>query len=188
MDIESVYRRHCDAKTAISAHLPRLRELSAGLDTVVEFGVKRGASSSSFLLGAKKVVSFDIAATREAQELKEIAPHWSYRLEDSRFADVPECDLLFIDSQHDYEQVSGELKHAGKVRRFIVGHDTTTFGVIGARGETGTHKWTYVKGQSVPLNCLGIRFAYDDLMIRDPAWRIKAHYPDSHGLLVLERR
>jgi hypothetical protein len=40
----------------------------------------------------------------------------------------------------------------------------------------------------VPLTALGIRPAIDDLMIRDPSWRIVARYTDSHGLLVLERR
>jgi hypothetical protein len=40
----------------------------------------------------------------------------------------------------------------------------------------------------VPTDALGIRPAIDELLIRDPSWRIVAHYTDSHGLLVLERR
>lgn len=186
--LETIYQRHCAANTAISAHLPRLRELASHCDTVVEFGVKRGASSSALLLGARRVISYDIAETSEARELKRLVPEWDYRIGDSRKADFAEVDMLFIDSQHDGAHVEAELAHADKVRRFIAGHDTITFGSVGAKGETGEHAWRYVKGQSCPEWALGIRIAYDRLMVRDPSWRIHAHYPDSHGLLVLERR
>ena len=36
-------------------------------------------------------------------------------------------------------------------------------------------------------HALGIRPAIDQLLMRDPSWRIMAHYLDSHGLLVLSR-
>lgn len=188
--LESLYKAHCAANTAISAHLPRLRRLAEGLDVVVEFGVKRGASSSALLLGAAVVVSYDVASTREAQDLKRVVgARWHYMLEDSRQADVPVCDLLFIDSQHDYAQCRAELEaHADKVGRYLAFHDTITFGSVGAKGETGEHSWQYQRGQCCPPNCLGVRQAIDELMIRDPSWRIAAAYPDSHGLLVLERR
>ena len=188
-ELEHIFQRHVVAGTAISAHLPRLRELADGLDTVVEFGVKRGASSAALLLGAKRVISYDIAQTREASELKLlVGERWDYRIGDSRAADFEAADMLFVDSQHDFGQVNAELAHADRVRRYVVCHDTITFGSVGAKGETGEQAWQYVKGQSVPMTALGIRLAIDMLQIRDPSWRIKAHYPDSHGLLVLERR
>lgn len=188
--VEEIYRSNCMQKTAISVHLPRLRKLADGLDTAVEFGVKRGASSSALLMGAKHVVSYDIKETVEARELETAAgERWTYRIEDSREAEVPHADLLFIDSQHDFEQCRDELAaHAHKISKYLVFHDSATFGVVGADGETGRHKWTYVQGKgSVPLDCLGLRFAVDHYMILHPEWRIAAHYPDSHGLLVLQR-
>lgn len=189
MDLESVYRKHCAVGTAISAHLPRLRELAEGLDTVVEFGVKRGASSSALLLGAKRVISYDIAETPEARELKRlVGERWDYRVGDSRKAEFDYADMLFVDSAHTFDQVNAELMHADKVSRYIVCHDTITFGSVAAKGETGEHAWQYIRGRSVPMTALGIRPAIDGLMIRDPSWHIEAHYPDSHGLLVLERR
>jgi hypothetical protein len=188
--VESIYAAHCAGNTAIASHLPRLRALATGLDVAVEFGVKRGASSSALLLGAGRVISYDIAATSEARELKRIAgERWDYRIGDSRTAEFDQADLLFIDSQHDAEQCRAELDaHADGVRRFLVAHDTITFGSVGADGESGLHKWQYARGQSCPADALGVRIAFDELMIRDPSWRIVAHYPDSHGLLVLERR
>lgn len=190
LDLETIYIGHYTAGTAISPHLPRLRSLATGLRLAVEFGVKRGASSSALLLGAEHVISYDIAETREARELERVAgPRWEYRIGDSRKAPPVACDLLFIDSLHTYEQMKAELeRHASHVQRYLAFHDTITFGTVGARGESGEQAWQYRKGQSVPLEFLGIRHAIDELQMRDPSWRIAAAFPDSHGLLVLERR
>lgn len=189
--VEAIYRKHCAAGTAISAHLPRLRALAEGLDLVVEFGVKRGASSSALLLGAKRVISYDVVETREARDLERIAEDWwAYRIQDSRIAEPTVCDLLFVDSLHTYAQCQAELEaHANLVTRYLILHDVSTFGEVGADGETGRQQWTYQAGMgSVPTKYLGIRPAIDELMIRDQSWRIAARYNDSHGLLVLERR
>lgn len=183
------YQAACQKGTAISAHLPRLKALAHGCSLAQEFGVKRAASSAALLMGAENVLSYDIVPTREAQNLARlVGRRWTYRIEDSRSADVTPCDLLFIDSLHTYQQVKAELaRHADSVRRWLVFHDTITFGSVGADGETGRQQWTYQVGQSVPPSALGIRPAIDELLIRDPSWRIHSHYTDSHGLLVLER-
>jgi hypothetical protein len=191
MTVEAIYGAHCAGKTAIAAHLPRLRALADGLELAVEFGVKRGASSSALLLGAARVVSFDITPTPEARELEAIAGgRWDYRIEDSRHADVADMDLLFVDSLHDYEQCRAELfTHGNKAKRFIACHDTQTFWEVGANGETGRKKWDYVPGRgSVPLDCLGVGQAILEFMAANHDWRVHASYPDSHGLLVLERQ
>jgi hypothetical protein len=50
------------------------------------------------------------------------------------FVEIEPTDMLFIDTFHVYEQLRRELAlHAGKARRFIVLHDTTTFGEKGER-------------------------------------------------------
>lgn len=194
MTLEDLYQQHCRSGTAIAAHLPRLRTLAAGLQHVAEFGVKNGASSTALLLGAQYVTSFDIVETPHARALQKIAgDRWSYVIADSREvqhvqAELP-TELLFIDSLHTHAQVQIELaRHAHHVTRYLVFHDVTTFGEVGAVGETGKQSWTYQHGRSVPPEHYGIRPAIDELMIRDDSWRIKARYVDSHGLLVLERR
>jgi hypothetical protein len=185
----AIYTRHLGGQTAITPHLPRLRRLAEGLDLAVEFGVKRGASSSALLLAAQHVISYDIVETVEARELQAVAgTRWSYRIEDSRRATFDWCDLLFIDSLHTYGQVHDELEaHASKVKRYLVFHDTLTFGSVGAKGESGDQLWTYQRGVSVPPEALGIRPAIDELMMGGD-WHLQAHYLNSHGLLVLERR
>lgn len=188
-NVESFYERALRSGRAIVPHLPRLRELASGCELAVEFGVKTGASSAALLMGAERVLSYDIAETAEAREMEEAASgRWTYRIQDSRRADPVSCDLLFVDSLHTYEQCRAELaRHADGVKSLLVFHDSLTFGTVGADGESGRQLWTYAPGAAVPLSALGIRPAIDELMIRDPSWQVKAHYLDSHGLLVLER-
>lgn len=190
MTLEELYQSHCRSGHASSAHLPRLRALAEGLELAVEFGVKQGATSCAMLLGAQRVIGIDIRETPQARALEQLAgARWEYRIADSRRTQVPPCDLLFFDSHHSYKQLRDELEaHAHKVRRYMVFHDTITFGSIAANGETGKHAWRYETGRSVPLEHLGIRPAIDHYMAQDDSWRVRSHYVDSHGLLILERR
>jgi hypothetical protein len=85
--------------------------------------------------------------------------------------DIEPTDLLFIDTWHVEEQMREELRrHADKVRRFLVMHDTETFGLY---GET--------------VGCGGIWPAISDYMREHPEWRLLAHFTHSHGLTVFER-
>lgn len=189
--VEAFYERALQTPSAITAHLPRLRALADGLELAVEFGVKRGASSSALLLGAARVMSFDIVATPEARLLQQLAgDRWDYRLEDSRTAEIPEVDLILFDSLHTFDQLEVELaRHGHRSRRYLVFHDVTTFGEVGAVGETGRQAWTYTAGGgSVPRSHWGIRPAIDAWQVAHDEWRIAERCVDSHGLLVLERR
>lgn len=174
---------------AITAHLHTLRTLAESCDVAVEFGVKSGASSSALLMGARYVTSYDIRSNRQARHLaRAVAPRWNYVIASSLLVDIPACDLLFIDSLHTFAQCDGELRrHAHRVRRYLVFHDTVTFGSVGADGETGRHLWTYEVGREMPTSAWGIRPAIDALMIRDATWQIASHDCHSHGLLVLKR-
>src|SRR5690349_2341221 len=94
--LEAIYEQHCAAGTAMSPHLPRLRELAAACGSAVEFGVKRGGSSSAILLGLGdgRLTSYDIVETPQARELKAVAgERWDYLLEDSRVAGVPAAEF-----------------------------------------------------------------------------------------------
>lgn len=189
--VEEVYQHHACGNTAIAFHLPYLRALATGLALAVEFGVKRGASSAALLCGADNVVSFDVVETNEARQLEAIAGNrWNYVIHDSVSATVPECDLLFIDSLHDYEQCRAELfAHGNKSRKLIALHDTQTFWEAGAQGESGNKKWNYVRGAgSVPRGNYGIGQAILEFMADNWHWHVYASHPESHGLLVLRRQ
>lgn len=169
-------------------HLPRLRALAFTLPLCVEFGVRRGGSSSALILGAEHVLSFDIESTPEAKQLQVLAgSRWEYQIASSLDVTIPFCDLLFIDSKHTYLQCDAELKkHAEKATKYLVFHDSIWRGSMGEG--TNDMKATRQPNEAARLKSLGIRPAIDNLMLRDRSWFLAAHYTDSCGLLVLERR
>ncbi len=122
--VDAFYQVACQQASATGPHLPRLRALAEGCDLAIEFGVKKARSSAALLMGASRVISCDLIETREARLLAQIAgPRWDYRIESSITADLPPCDLLFVDSLHTYAQVkacfttsrrSGKSGHGAK--------------------------------------------------------------------------
>ncbi len=120
--LEELYRRYCECGWAISEHLPMLRCLASTCDRVIEFGVKRGASATAFLVsGAGHVTSYDVEPTREAEALQRGVPSWTYRILSSLDAPVQPCDLLFFDSLHTYDQLTAELaRHGQSSERYLV--------------------------------------------------------------------
>lgn len=187
--LEDLYEQHCKSNTASAFHLPTLRRLAEGCELCVEFGCKHGASACALLLGSKRVISVDVVRTPQADRLRDIAgDRWEYRIANTLATDIPECDLLFVDSLHTYKQTRGELaRHGHKAKKRIVFHDTMTFGCVGARGETGDQSWHYRPGRSVPFEHLGIRQAIDEFMMMHVDFHIEEAHWESHGLLVLRR-
>ena len=167
----------------ICGHMDTLRQLASECDVVVEFGVRSASSSVALLCGCKGTVySYDIESIPLMQdEVKAAAGNkWKFTICRSELADVPACDMLFHDTFHNYAQVKAELDaHAHKVRKYLVFHDSVKNAISGGENHT--------RGNFNP-DLAGFRIAVDELMIHDPSWFIKAHYPHDDGLLVLERR
>ena len=109
-------------------HLPRLREEACRPNVVViELGVRGGNSTAAFLDAAElyegHVWSVDIADCPGEHE------RWTFiQGDDMDVVDqLPECDVLFIDTSHHYEHTLEELKaYVPKVRDggVVLLHDT----------------------------------------------------------------
>ena len=85
--------------------------------------------------------------------------------------ELEETDLLFIDTWHVYEQLKTELAlHAGRARKWIILHDTQTFGIT---GETAGHR--------------GLLPALEEFLDGNPVWRRVEHFTNCNGLTILER-
>lgn len=189
--VEAIYNGHCqNERHSTGPHLPRLRQYAVGCNVAVEFGTQYGAATSALLMGALSVISYDV---ERSPRLDALAAAAGDRLllcqQDTRTAPViVPCDLLFVDSAHTYAQVAAELtRHADAVTRWLIFHDAMTFGSIGADSASGAVSWLPKRGVAIPPGHYGIRLAIDELQIRDPSWRVYAHFPESHGLLVLKR-
>jgi hypothetical protein len=159
----------------INEHMPFLAGLAYSHPIIVEFGFRSGRSTCSFLVGeAEKVYSYDIAPctldVRLIKSMPGVGDRLIFTQQDSREADIPQCDLLFIDSDHTDTVIEVELeKHCNKVRKTIAMHDTIAYGPKHPDG-TG-----------------GLTAAIDAFLRKHSEWKRVIHFPHNHGLMVLRR-
>jgi hypothetical protein len=161
----------------INEHLPMLYFLAQQCHHVTEFGVRTGESTLAFLHGLQArpatLRSYDI--NDQFGVHKTMAPHttadWTFSICSTlAISPIEPTDLLFIDTLHRYDQVAGELAlHGDAVRRWIVFHDTETFGTVGDDGGDGINR------------------AIDEWLALRPEWRIVYRTHRNNGLTVIER-
>lgn len=159
----------------IVEHLGILRGLAMQCSVVVEFGMRTGMSTAAMLDGTKcHVHSYDVDDCRGAVDaMKKLAPErfFFHKADTTKLDKIPECDMLFCDSQHDYATLSRELRMEGKVKKWIVMHDTKTFRTAGkTKGDPGLQK------------------AIDEFLGLHEEWRLMLYLPNQNGMTILERR
>lgn len=163
-----------DTPSDINENLYILYDLAKKCESIVEMGVRYGVSTRAFLNTNAKLISYDLYLDKNVQKLFDVAKTLGkdvkYLQNDVLKISIDEVDLLFIDTYHTYNQLKQELKlHGNKAQKFIVFHDTFTYGL---RDETG-------KG-------IGLLPAILEFMIDNPQWRVKLHKTNNNGLTVLE--
>jgi len=161
----------------INEHLPMLYFLAQQCDHVTEFGVRTGASTLAFLHGLQgrpaTLRSYDINDQFGVQELltRWTRVEWTFSICSTlSISRIEPTDLIFVDTLHNYDQVSQELAlHGEAARRWIVFHDTETFGLTGDDGGRGINQ------------------AIDEWLEAKPEWRIVYRTHRNNGLTVIER-
>lgn len=131
----------------INEHLPLLYRLAMECEHVTEFGLRGANGSTIAFLAAqpKKFISWDInpwsIVSNPVANLLAMAGATSFepRVGNTREIIIEPTDLLFIDTLHTAEQLQAELeRHAdpveSKVKKYLVFHDTKTFGEKGEDG------------------------------------------------------
>lgn len=136
MDIEELYARRCMTPHNIDRHLPLLKFLAGKCKHITEFGTDEGYSTTAFLAARLDVLHsydlhFDHPGLQEVKEARYWPTTWFLHRGDTLDADIAETDLLFIDTEHTWEQVTNELAlHGDKAQKFIVLHDIVSFPCI----------------------------------------------------------
>jgi hypothetical protein len=202
--IRRIFQKKVQEVSDIHQHLPFLRELSRSCASICEMGVRRCVSSWAFLLGLeensmpeKELLCVDIMPA----DTSELA-RWAGRLTppvrvtmqvaDSRKIVLPhEFDLLFIDTLHVYGQLKAELwAHQGRVRRFIVLHDTEVDRNLGEVVRMGwdSGKMARETGMTEAELSRGLGPAVEEFLADFPGWILQRHFPNNNGLTVLARR
>jgi predicted O-methyltransferase YrrM len=166
----------CNTPSDINEHVLTLAALAGLCKTVTEFGVRDGVSTTGLLHGLRDVgtyTGYDLEAPPPKLKALAVAGGVKYthvRHSTLTTARIQPTDLLFIDTLHTYGQLLAELRlHGSRANRWIVLHDTETYGMIGEDGGWGL----------IP--------AYQDWLRENPQWKHAHTYKNNNGLTVLER-
>lgn len=188
--IETFFQYEKNRPSDINEHLETLKRYSSDCEHITELGVRNVVSTWAFLSGnPKKYIGVDIlpcpieAAERLAKEAGIDFTFIQADTLDPNFVLEP-TDLLFIDTWHIYRQLSQELKvHGNKARKYIIFHDTTSF------GEEDEGHWNeYSKLAGQPGEKRGLWTAIMEFLEENPQWRLLERYTHNNGLTILVRR
>jgi len=165
----------------ISEHLFTLSNYAKECEHITELGVRAVVSTWALASGnPKKLRSYDIqhpnnqggsdSFNQLLEAISETSIDFTFTEADDLTIEIEETDLLFIDTWHVYDQLKKELElHGNKARKYIIFHDTVTFGEHGDNGE------------------IGLMPAINEFLEVNPQWQTKEHYQNNNGLLILER-
>lgn len=174
--IDNYFELHRTNPSDINEHMGTLKEYAQLCDHITEMGVRGVVSTWAFLAARpRKLVTVDInpcAVDQAALHAKNEGIEFEFRLSstvDPNFS-IEETDLLFIDTWHVYSQLKTEFEmHAGKARKYIILHDTTTF------GETGEN------------HVRGLWPAIEEFLQEHPEWELHKRFTHNNGLTILSR-
>jgi hypothetical protein len=169
--LEFNYNFACTNRSDINEHIPVLTEYANECNHITEFGTRTGVSTWAWIASSAKTIRcFDIDEVVDKnlevhkEALKKLDKDFTFNCV-STIADkldIEPTDLLFIDTNHTYEQCSKELKlHAHKVKKYLIFHDTAT--------------------------CSEVVKAINEFIEANKEWKIKEILTNNNGLTVLER-
>ena len=206
MQVDELYERCQSEPSDINEHLPTLFRYGKECKSVTEMGVRSGRSTTAFLAARpESLISYDIDGTyfREhvepgyAKAAAEAGVSFRFEVADVLGIEIAPTDLLFIDTWHVYDQLIQELRtHSPRVRKYILLHDTETFGYVGEQtkgdrikkdiagflARTLSPKLSF----EVPARG-GLKAAVAQFLEEDPRWEQREHFTNNNGLTVLAR-
>jgi len=187
------YRQLSKTPSDINEHLATLKKYTEECDTIIEMGVRSIVSTWAFLAGKpKKLISLDLYNPTKfggnLQEVYDLASltgiDFSFIEHDSLAYEMEPCDLLFIDTWHDYLQLKKELtRHHTKVKKYIIFHDTVSFG---NSNEKNAEEMGILNQNETNLP-KGLWPAIEEFLYHNKNWVIWEKKPNNNGLTVLKR-
>lgn len=173
----TAYKTLCEHPSDINEHLPTLKKYAEMCDHVTEMGVRTIVSTWALLAGKpKKLISIDINEI-DCSNVKQAAGRttdFSFVRGNTLEMEIEDTDLLFIDTYHNYDQLKIELeRHSGKARKYIILHDTTTFGEVGESYDG--------------IQRRGLWPAVTEFLDSTTEWKIEEKFDNNNGLTVLSR-
>lgn len=175
MSIEDQYRYYSTKGNNVSVdiveHLPTIKRYASECSSIVEMGVRSMVSSWALLAGhPKQMISIDIDHPSKYNNNLSIAEslcreegiNFKFIQASTMSIEIEETEMLFIDTIHTFEHLSKELKlHGNKAKKFIILHDT--------------------------ISCPEIVPAITEFINDNKEWKIKEHFTNNNGLMIIER-
>ena len=192
MILEHKYNWASEVASDIHEHIPTLKRYAEGCDTVIEMGMRNIVSTWGLMAGKpNKLISIDLYHPQfyggNVHEVyaaaAECGVKFEFRQESTLTNEIEECDLLFIDTLHTYEQLKQELfRHGNKAQKFLAFHDTETFET------TDEVRNERIFGKGLGLNeGAGLNQAIDEFMNANPHWVKEEVFTNNNGLTILKR-
>jgi len=187
MTIEQHYNNAMYTSSDINEHIDTLYNLAKECSHITEMGVRNVVSTWAFMLrDPKKLIGIDLHVTPSISEAELIYPKWKFIQADTTKIEIDKTDLLFIDTLHIYSQLKKELSlHAKKVSKYIVLHDTTTYGYIDEPTDWQTPE---IMANYKLEDKRGLQPAIAEFLEENKDWFIFKEYTNNNGLTILKRK
>ena len=159
--VEEKYQYLKSAPSDINEHLPTIKKYTEECDSVLELGVRWIVAAYAFLAGnPKKYVGMDL----------DEPSRWGADLDPAIYNSLPNFDLIFIDTDHTYEQVKNELEiYHKKCNKYLMLHDTVSFRYGGFKEDKK-----------------GIWEAITEFLENHPEWELWESFANNNGLTILK--
>lgn len=193
------YEQHSNGRSDINEHLPTLRRLSMDCSSVIEIGIRgivstwgilQGLSENS--TGIREYIGIDINSPpseklKLAQTLaNDNGINFLFWQANDMTIQIPEVDMLFIDTIHTYCHLTYELEtFSPQVQKYISMHDTSE--PWGTRDDQVYYGNYSEYPASYDRTKRGLWAAVEDFLKNHPEWELKERYFNNHGFTVLQR-
>jgi len=179
---EKKYQELCNKASDINEHLPTLKRYALECDHITEMGVRGIVSTYAFIAGLPKILrSIDIDHPSKCggdlslveSIASEVGISFEFVQGSTLDMKIEETEILFIDTKHNYYQLREELRlHGNMSSKYIIFHDTTTFGRRNEFPQAGVQ---------------GLMPAIEEFVGLNPHWKCDKVFHNNNGLLVLKR-
>ena len=195
LNLPDQYLQCKNTQTDINEHLETLFTYAShnNIKNIIEFGTRFGDSTTAFLYAIEKTdKTFQSYDLFRSDNINDFEQHKNYKFnqEDTLQCNISETDILFIDTLHTYFQLYSELKrHSKQVKKYIILHDTTSFGIS---DETLYSSDCVVQMSNLvsPSEKQGLIAAINDFLVDELDginWEIKKIYTNNNGLTIIQR-
>lgn len=197
--LRNIYISHCNQKSDINEHIPVLKDLARQCKSVIEIGIRSMVSTWGVLQGLAEQnnedcnylgIDLDMPPTDKFNTARSLCNQLGIKFDFWQANDmtiqIPETDLLFIDSLHTYCHLTYELEaFAPNTRMYIALHDTSE--PWGEIDDTSYHGDYSEYPAHYDRNKKGLWAAVQDFLMRHPEWTLHERRTNCHGFTILRR-